>query len=69
MIIVYFFIQVCDEALHSLRVQDQGRFVACGSHYGTTTLLELSDGLHTLVRNEKSAITAVSHFLLTWTEK
>eukprot|EP00794_Sanderia_malayensis_P009172 gene9172-10145_t len=52
-------IQVCDEALHSLRVQDQGRLVACGSHDGTTTLLELSDGLCTIARNEKVAMTAM----------
>ncbi|XP_065066002.1 dynein intermediate chain 3, ciliary-like [Rhopilema esculentum] len=52
-------IQVCDEALYSLRVQDQGRLVACGSHDGTTTLLELSDGLHKMLRNEKSAMTAM----------
>ena len=52
--------QVCDEALHSLRVQDMGRLVATGSHSGTTTLLELSDGLCALQRNEKALVTAVS---------
>lgn len=52
--------QVCDEELHSVRVQEQGRLVACGSHSGTTTLLELSDGLHTLQRNEKNLVTNVS---------
>lgn len=51
--------QVCDEPLHSLRVQDQGRLVACGSHTGTTTLLELSDSLYTLQRNEKNLVTAM----------
>lgn len=49
-------IQVCDEALNSLRVQDQGRLVACGSHAGTVTLLELSDGLCNIQRNEKSSV-------------
>jgi len=52
-------IQVCDEALNSLRVHDSGRLVACGSHKGTTTLLELSEGLYTLLRHEKAAITAM----------
>lgn len=52
-------IQVCDDALHSLRVQDQGRLVACGSHDGTTTLLELSDGLCSMARNEKASMTAM----------
>ncbi|CAH1794607.1 unnamed protein product [Owenia fusiformis] len=52
-------LQVCDEALHSIRVQDQGRLIATGSQSGTTTLLELSDGLCTLQRNEKALVTAM----------
>ncbi|PIK43294.1 putative dynein intermediate chain 3, ciliary [Apostichopus japonicus] len=52
-------LQVCDEALHSLRVQDQGRLIATGSHTGTTTLLELSDSLCTMQRNEKVLVTAM----------
>lgn len=52
-------LQVCDEPLHSIRVQEQGRLVACGSHTGTTTLLELSDTLYTIQRNEKNLVTAV----------
>ncbi|EDO40075.1 predicted protein [Nematostella vectensis] len=51
-------IQVCDMSLNSLRVQDHGRLVACGSHDGTVTLLELSEGLHTMQRNEKASINA-----------
>ena len=51
--------QVCDEALQSIRVQEQGRLVATGSQNGTTTLLELSEGLYTMQRNEKSLVTAV----------
>lgn len=51
--------QVCDEALYSLRVQDNGRFLACGSQLGTATLLEISPGLCTLQRNEKALATAV----------
>ncbi|XP_039265047.1 dynein intermediate chain 3, ciliary-like [Styela clava] len=49
-------IQVCDEALHSLRVQDNGKIIACGSHTGTTTLLELSEGLWNMQKNEKNLI-------------
>ena len=41
-------------------MQEQGRLIACGSHSGTTTLLELSDGLCNLQRNEKALVTAVS---------
>lgn len=55
----FFFAQVCDESLNSLRVQEQGRLVACGSHSGTVTLLELSDGLCNIQRNEKASVTAV----------
>jgi len=52
-------LQVTDEALHSLRIQDQGRFIATGSQSGTTTLLELSSGLCTMQRNEKASVTAM----------
>lgn len=52
-------IQVCDESLNSLRVQEHGRLVACGSHSGTVTLLELSDGLCNIQRNEKASVTAM----------
>ncbi|XP_069511224.1 dynein axonemal intermediate chain 2 isoform X2 [Ambystoma mexicanum] len=47
-------LKICDEPLYSLRVQENGRFIACGSKLGTTTLLELSSGLCTLQRNEKN---------------
>jgi len=52
-------IQVCDESLESIRVHEQGRLVAGGSYNGTVTLLELSDGLCTLQRNEKASMTAM----------
>ncbi|XP_002735265.1 dynein intermediate chain 3, ciliary-like [Saccoglossus kowalevskii] len=52
-------LQVTDEALHSLRIQDQGRFIATGSHSGTTTLLELSSRLCTMQRNEKALVTSM----------
>lgn len=51
--------QVCDEALFCLRVQDNGCFIACGSQLGTTTLLEVSNGLCTLQRNEKNMVSSV----------
>ncbi|XP_028935447.1 dynein intermediate chain 2, axonemal [Ornithorhynchus anatinus] len=52
-------LKVCEEALFSLRLQDNGRFLACGSHRGTATLLEVSSGLFTLQRNEKNAASAM----------
>lgn len=51
--------QVCDEALYSLRIQDNGRLVACGSQQGGATLLEICPGLSSLQRNEKSNLAAV----------
>uniref|UniRef100_A0A6Q2X9Y3 Dynein, axonemal, intermediate chain 2b n=1 Tax=Esox lucius TaxID=8010 RepID=A0A6Q2X9Y3_ESOLU len=52
-------VKVCDEALNSLRVQDNGHFLACGSQLGTVTLLEISSGLCTLQKNEKALATAM----------
>uniref|UniRef100_A0A4W4GBE0 Dynein, axonemal, intermediate chain 2b n=2 Tax=Electrophorus electricus TaxID=8005 RepID=A0A4W4GBE0_ELEEL len=52
-------LKVCDEALYSLRVQDNGRFLGCGSQLGTATLLEISSGLCTLQKNEKALATAM----------
>lgn len=56
-------IQVCDEPLQCLRVQEHGRLIATGSQSGTLTLLELSDNLCTMQRNEKNLVSTVSfHF-------
>lgn len=55
-----FFPQVCDDPLFSLRLQDNGRFIGCGSKLGTVTLLEFSSGLCTLQRNEKNLASGVS---------
>lgn len=53
-------IQICDEPLNSLRVQEYGRLVATGSQSGTITLLELSNGLCSMQRNEKNIVSTVS---------
>uniref|UniRef100_A0ABI8ABA9 Dynein axonemal intermediate chain 2 n=1 Tax=Felis catus TaxID=9685 RepID=A0ABI8ABA9_FELCA len=52
-------LKVCDEALFCLRVQDNGCFIACGSQLGTTTLLEVSNGLCTLQKNDKNAASLI----------
>ncbi|KAM3596241.1 uncharacterized protein V6R79_010830 [Siganus canaliculatus] len=52
-------LKVCDEGLYSLRVQENGRLVACGSQQGGATLLELCGGLWNLQRNEKSMVAAM----------
>uniref|UniRef100_A0A3Q3XBQ1 Uncharacterized protein n=1 Tax=Mola mola TaxID=94237 RepID=A0A3Q3XBQ1_MOLML len=52
-------LKVCDEALYSLRVQDNGRLLACGSRQGGATLLEVCPELSTLQKNEKSLLAAM----------
>ncbi|NXV31712.1 DNAI2 protein, partial [Rissa tridactyla] len=52
-------LKVCNEPLSSLRLQDNGCIVGCGSKQGTVTLLEISSGLCTLQRNEKTLATAM----------
>lgn len=52
-------LKICDEPLSSLRLQDNGCVVGCGSKLGTITLLEISSGLCTLQRNEKNLANAM----------
>ncbi|CAH8624911.1 unnamed protein product [Heterobilharzia americana] len=52
-------IQICDEPLHCLRIQEQGRLLATGSHSGVCTILELSEGFWSQPKNEKSVVTAM----------
>uniref|UniRef100_A0A3B3XC03 Dynein, axonemal, intermediate chain 2b n=1 Tax=Poecilia mexicana TaxID=48701 RepID=A0A3B3XC03_9TELE len=52
-------VKVSDKALYSLRIQDNGQVLACGSHSGEATLLHISSGLSTLQKNEKSLMAAM----------
>ncbi|NP_001089510.1 dynein axonemal intermediate chain 2 S homeolog [Xenopus laevis] len=52
-------LKVSDEPLYNICMQDNGRFVACGSKMGVTTLMELSKGLYTLQRNERNLASAM----------
>ncbi|CAG5123303.1 unnamed protein product [Candidula unifasciata] len=52
-------LQVCDVPLHSLRINESGKWIATGSEDGTTTLLELSESLYTQARNERSLVTSI----------
>lgn len=52
-------IQVCDEPLNCVRAQEQGRLLACGSHSGTTTIVELSEGFCALSKNEKNLVSNI----------
>ncbi|NXF71405.1 DNAI2 protein, partial [Sclerurus mexicanus] len=47
-------LKVSNESLLSLCPQDNGRIIGCGTKQGTVTLLEISSGLCTLRKNEKS---------------
>ncbi|NXU88494.1 DNAI2 protein, partial [Xiphorhynchus elegans] len=47
-------LRVSNESLLSLCPQDNGRIIGCGTTRGTVTLLEISSGLCTLRKNEKS---------------
>eukprot|EP00992_Anisonema_acinus_P002564 TRINITY_DN10920_c0_g1_i1.p3 TRINITY_DN10920_c0_g1~~TRINITY_DN10920_c0_g1_i1.p3 ORF type:complete len:193 (-),score=95.07 TRINITY_DN10920_c0_g1_i1:74-652(-) len=49
-------LQVSDYALHTLRLQQDGRHVAVGGVDGCTSLLELSGGLAEMARDEKNVI-------------
>ncbi|XP_063716871.1 dynein intermediate chain 3, ciliary-like [Symsagittifera roscoffensis] len=52
-------VQVTDGPLHCLRMQENGSHIGVGSKDGTVTLLELSNSLYTLQRNEKALVTAM----------
>ncbi|XP_071429748.1 dynein axonemal intermediate chain 2 [Pithys albifrons albifrons] len=47
-------LKVSNEPLFSLCPQDNGRIIGCGTKQGTVTLVEISSGLCTLRKNEKS---------------
>ncbi|XP_078257962.1 dynein axonemal intermediate chain 2 [Rhinoraja longicauda] len=52
-------IKVCDDPLYSLRIQDNGQFLACGSQQGTTTLLEFSSSFYAYLKQEKTIANAM----------
>ncbi|KAJ3122424.1 Dynein intermediate chain 2, axonemal [Nowakowskiella sp. JEL0407] len=47
-------VQVCNAPLHSVKVQEHGKMFAATARDGTTTILELCDGLSRIQNNEKS---------------
>eukprot|EP00762_Andalucia_godoyi_P000256 ANDGO_03198.mRNA.1 Dynein intermediate chain 3 len=49
-------LQVSDAGLHTLKAHDDGRLIAVGSLDGSTSLLEVSDGLAIQQANEKTSI-------------
>ncbi|KAJ3031120.1 Dynein intermediate chain 2, axonemal, partial [Rhizophlyctis rosea] len=46
-------VQVCNSPIHCIKVQDHGKIMAATARDGSTTILELSDGLSKLQNNEK----------------
>lgn len=52
-------VQVCNSAIHCLKVQEHGRMIACGARDGSTTVLTLSDGLTKGGTEEKAAVGAM----------
>ncbi|NWR32835.1 DNAI2 protein, partial [Tachuris rubrigastra] len=52
-------LKVSNDPLLSLCPQDNGRIIGCGTKQGTVTLLEISPGLYTLRKNEKSLTSAM----------
>ena len=51
--------QVHDDGLYSISIEQQGSLLCTGSVDGSVYLLELSEGLTTLQRNEKPQITSM----------
>jgi dynein intermediate chain 2 len=54
-------VQVSNCPIHCLKVQERGNLIAVGSNDGNTTLLELSEGLSRMQRDEKNIFSQVSH--------
>lgn len=52
-------VQVSESPLQSVRVQEQGAYVSCGSKDGSVTLIELGNTLARLQPNEKPSISAL----------
>ncbi|PAA61501.1 hypothetical protein BOX15_Mlig008431g2, partial [Macrostomum lignano] len=52
-------VQVSDEPLQSLRLQEHGRLMACGSQGGVATIVELSEGFYAQNRNERNLVNTI----------
>lgn len=51
--------KVSDDAIQSLKIDSTGKYLACGGHDGSVSLLEVSDALNTMQPNEKPNTNAV----------
>ncbi|RZC38774.1 dynein intermediate chain 3, ciliary [Asbolus verrucosus] len=52
-------VKVCDEPLRCLRTHEMGRLVAVGNQKGTTYLVEFSENLSMINKNDKMLLTAM----------
>eukprot|EP00040_Diaphanoeca_grandis_P015603 m.79778 g.79778 ORF g.79778 m.79778 type:complete len:597 (-) comp25247_c1_seq1:98-1888(-) len=51
--------KVSDSSIQSIKVDSSGKYLACGDHDGTITLLELNDALCTIQNNEKPSTSSL----------
>ena len=51
--------QVTDEPLHTVKLHESGVLVATGCEGGNVALMELTEGLASANRNDKTAVTAM----------
>ncbi|CAG0921217.1 unnamed protein product [Notodromas monacha] len=56
--------QVCDEGLQCIRVEESGHLLAAGSVEGNTYLIQVSESLNRMSKNERTLMTAVSNPIL-----
>jgi dynein intermediate chain 2, axonemal len=52
-------VQISNAPLHSIKVQEHGKLMAATARDGSTTILELSDGLARIQNNEKAIFSQV----------
>lgn len=53
------FLQICDEALTSIKSHEQGQLTAVGNDNGVISLIEFSQALTVNQKNDKLLFTAV----------
>ncbi|CAG0922438.1 unnamed protein product [Notodromas monacha] len=54
-----FSLQVCDEGLQCIRVEESGHLLAAGSVEGNTYLIQVSESLNRMSKNERTLMTAL----------
>eukprot|EP00002_Diphylleia_rotans_P016056 TRINITY_DN311_c0_g1_i3.p1 TRINITY_DN311_c0_g1~~TRINITY_DN311_c0_g1_i3.p1 ORF type:complete len:496 (+),score=87.81 TRINITY_DN311_c0_g1_i3:405-1892(+) len=52
-------LKVCDAGLHTMAIQDQGKFIAIGAKDGSTTMVQLCESLYVSQASEKQAVSNV----------